>query len=251
MAKRDLCQILDWDSQFFGYRIGRIKASHLTPELTAAIHSWGLDHQVDCLYFLADCADPATINLAAQNGYNFVGIQLTMQTDLGQHSSQSLLAPENAMRIRFATPDDIPPLKQIAGTSHPQTRFSNDPCLSRLGSHKLYETWIENSVLGYADATLVYILDQQVVAYLTCHRAEPDSPAHIGLFAVAQQHQGQQIGGALLTSALDWFARHQADRVNVVTQGHNTAAQRLYQRNGFLTHSIKFWFHRWFVDCRD
>jgi len=47
------------------------------------------------------------------------------------------------------------------------------------------------------------------------------------------------------------LARQQIDKVSVVTQGHNLAAQRLYQRCGFLTHSIKFYYHKWFVDCRD
>jgi len=32
----------------------------------------------------------------------------------------------------------------------------------------------------------------------------------------------------------------------VVTQGRNLAAQRLYQRNGFVTASLQLWYHRWF-----
>jgi ribosomal protein S18 acetylase RimI-like enzyme len=33
--------------------------------------------------------------------------------------------------------------------------------------------------------------------------------------------------------------------VSVVTQGRNVAAQRLYQRAGFVTASTQLWYHRW------
>jgi hypothetical protein len=35
--------------------------------------------------------------------------------------------------------------------------------------------------------------------------------------------------------------------VNVVTQGRNSKAQRLYERCGFLTRSVQLWYHRWFM----
>jgi len=107
MVESDFCQVLDWDSQFFGYRIGRITTDHLTPELISAIFDWSQDHKIDCLYFLADCGDFPTINLAAKHAYHFVGVQLTMQLDLRQKTSLSLLPPENAMHIRFATRDEL------------------------------------------------------------------------------------------------------------------------------------------------
>ena len=48
-------------------------------------------------------------------------------------------------------------------------------------------------------------------------------------------------------SALDWFATQGVEKVTVVTQGRNGAAQRLYQRCGFVTGSIHLWYHKWNV----
>jgi hypothetical protein len=37
-----------------------------------------------------------------------------------------------------------------------------------------------------------------------------------------------------------------ASVLTVATQARNIAAQRLYQRAGFLTSSVRVWYHRWF-----
>jgi dTDP-4-amino-4,6-dideoxy-D-galactose acyltransferase len=50
----------------------------------------------------------------------------------------------------------------------------------------------------------------------------------------------------LVDQALAWFAQQKVTRVQVVTQGRNILAQRMYQRSGFVTHTVKLWYHRWF-----
>jgi dTDP-4-amino-4,6-dideoxy-D-galactose acyltransferase len=52
-----------------------------------------------------------------------------------------------------------------------------------------------------------------------------------------------------VNASLGWFAQHGCDRVQVVTQGRNLAAQRLYQRAGFLTADLKLWYHKWYQNC--
>jgi hypothetical protein len=32
-----------------------------------------------------------------------------------------------------------------------------------------------------------------------------------------------------------------------VTQGRNLAAQRLYQRTGFLIRDLQLWYHKWYL----
>jgi dTDP-4-amino-4,6-dideoxy-D-galactose acyltransferase len=49
-----------------------------------------------------------------------------------------------------------------------------------------------------------------------------------------------------MSSAIIWFAKQGAEKIGVVTQGRNVSAQRFYQRCGFVTRSVGFWFHRWY-----
>ena len=46
--------------------------------------------------------------------------------------------------------------------------------------------------------------------------------------------------------AARWFEQEDAEKIRVVTQGRNVAAQRLYQKCGFASSSMEIWFHRWF-----
>jgi len=45
---------------------------------------------------------------------------------------------------------------------------------------------------------------------------------------------------------MNWFADQNASNITVVTQGRNVAAQRLYQRLGFVTRSLELTYHKWF-----
>jgi ribosomal protein S18 acetylase RimI-like enzyme len=76
-----------------------------------------------------------------------------------------------------------------------------------------------------------------------------DGIGNIGLFAVAEAERGRGHGSRLLDAALAWFATYDLERVNVVTQGRNAAAQRIYQRAGFLTVDTRHWYHFWSADA--
>ena len=51
----------------------------------------------------------------------------------------------------------------------------------------------------------------------------------------------------LIAAAMEWFGTEGALEVDVVTQGRNLAAQRLYQRNGFVTRRFELLYHKWFA----
>jgi len=50
----------------------------------------------------------------------------------------------------------------------------------------------------------------------------------------------------MIQQLLEWFTSRQIDPVFVVTQGRNVGAQAFYQRNGFITHSVELWYHKWY-----
>jgi ribosomal protein S18 acetylase RimI-like enzyme len=236
------CQFLDWDSNFFGFKIARVTRTRLDSQTMQAVLRWCDSHQIDCLYFLADATDDHTIGLAEESKFHFVDIRATFERQpLGLIPQRA----ENSFKIRLNTADDIAALRAVARVCYGDTRFYYD---SRFPVHladALYETWIEKSCRGDADCVLVAEIGRQVVGYISCHLLDLSS-GQIGLVGVRPDCSGMGLGQMMVNEALRWFAERSLTRVRVVTQGRNCQAQRLYERCGFLVQGLQLWYHRWF-----
>lgn len=227
-----LVESLDWDSRFFGRRIARVRVGSPTIEEMTAVDAWCRAHRIDCLYHLAEPP-----GWSVNDGYRLVDIRVTLE----RPTSPGF---ESAASIRSARDADLAELRTIARSAHRDSRFYQDGRFPRERCDRLYETWIERSVQGWAQAVLVADGDG-VLGYVTCHSDTPVE-GRIGLVGVAPDAQGRGVGRALVAAAIRWFAERGHERVIVATQGRNVRALRLYERCGFVTRSLQLWYHRWF-----
>ncbi len=227
------CEVLAWDSSFFGFSIARVTSDRLTAERMREIDSWCAANRVRCLYFLSRPDDPLTTRLAEDHGFHLVDVRLTLRRSG---------ASSPAGTVRPARPEDIPMLQSIAAESYQDSRFYYDPNFPRPLCASLYETWIRLSCEGFADAVLLAESEGAAAGYISCHLRE----AKIGLLGVGGRARGAGVGATLVEQAVAWFHARGVREVFVVTQGRNVAAQRLYQRCGFLTHSLQLWYHKWY-----
>lgn len=243
MNSENACEYLEWDSNFFGKRIARSQTSQLTIENVGDILLWCERHRIDCLYFLADSTDPETPTVAECNNFHLVDIRLTLECLLETTPAFN----SGRLEIRPAQTTDIPTLRTIARTSHKHSRFYYDGNFSATSCDALYETWIEKSCLGWARRVFVGVDSGLPIAYITCDGGTSRAVAgSIGLVGVAKEAQRTGVGTILVNRALHWFGEQGLKKVSVVTQGRNVRAQRLYQRNGFLSRSTQLWYHKWF-----
>lgn len=234
-----LCEFLDWDSQFFGLRIGRIVGHSLCSTQVPPILAWAREERLDCLYFLADI-DAESIRLAEEHAFHLIDLRVTLVASPRPPAQ----GPGHEPRIRPAQPEDVAALRTIAGVSHNDTRFYQDGRFPTSLCDELYRVWIDKSCHGYADWVWVAEHEGQPAGYITCHLAGGE--ARIGLTGVAAQSRGLGLGHALVQRALEWFSERGVTRVTVATQGVNARALCLYQANGFATSSIQLWYHLWF-----
>jgi dTDP-4-amino-4,6-dideoxy-D-galactose acyltransferase len=234
-----LCRFLPWDSEFFGVRIARLERDRITPAEMADALSWCAAERIRCLYFLASAESPETTRLAEDNGFRLTDIRVTLERKLDGGS------PASTASIRASRESDIPALAAIAARSHRDSRFYYDGNFPAGHCDALYETWIERSCRGYADAVFVAEHDSAPAGYISCHVAAGGTGS-IGLVAVGEQARGLGLGQQLVAAALAFFQDRRCARATVVTQARNCAAQRIYQHCGFRTTSIGIWYHRWF-----
>jgi dTDP-4-amino-4,6-dideoxy-D-galactose acyltransferase len=234
------CELLEWDSSWFGVRIGRVHGRHLTADRAEAAIEWAAQHGVACLYFLADADDGRTVQTAERHGFSLTDVRLELVAALDPALDGPLPAS-----IRAAREGDLARLKGIARASHHNTRFYVDGRFDRTRCDELYARWIERSVAGeLADAVWVPEAGGEVCGYLTA-RASSAAEARIGLVAIDSARRGCGHGAALLRASKQWYAAHGVSRLAVVTQGRNGRAISFYERAGFTVRMVEFWYHRW------
>lgn len=241
MNPDNLVKLLTWDTDFFGMRIASINGNRLSRDEESAVHGWCLDNRIECLYFLADPSDTETIRVAEKSGFSLADIRITLDRKIS--AMPAVWQPE-APSIRLAVAADIPALRPIAAVNHRDSRFYHDGGFPRERCDELYATWIEKSCTGFADAVLVPAPETEAVGYLSCHLRDA-GVGQIGLVGISSECQGKGLGQLLLNESLRWFVAAGVDRVEVVTQGRNIAAQRLYQKHGFMTKTVQLWYHKW------
>jgi dTDP-4-amino-4,6-dideoxy-D-galactose acyltransferase len=239
------CRLLAWDTEFWGERIARVETRTVTSESLRTIDDWCLDQGVACVYLLLDAADPTSTLAAERAGFFFTDVRVTFEADLGARRSWT-----GHVGLRSARADDRDRLAHLARISHGVTRFFHDPHFDNERCGELYAQWMLSSLDGGADTIIVADADGVAAGYVTCEVEKDGELGRIGLIAVEPSSQGRGLGLALCEAAFDWFAGAGATRAEVVTQGRNVAAQRVFQRAGARTVATELWFHKWYVPVR-
>lgn len=243
MSHRLVCS-LPWDSSHFGFCIAQALPRQLDPPAYNLLEAACIDQNIDCLYFLADAADQATIATLQAGRFDLVDIRLTLANGVRRLAN---IQSAGEFRFRFGQESDLEALLPIAGESYTMSRFYSDQRFDRDKASLMYQTWLKNSLAAaYADAVVVAEKDGQPLGYVTCHLNKPRGEANFGLVGVADPARGKGCMSGMLRFAGRWLSDLDFDRVNVVTQGKNIPAQRAYQRCGFITRSVELWFHKWF-----
>lgn len=232
-------RLLPWDTQFFGFRIGRLSDNHLNPAQLDAVLHWAQVEKIRCLYFFGDAECPETLSCASQGGFKFVDLRMELNLRL---------TSEPAANTEIVTPashSDLPGIEALSRISHRDTRFFKDTEFPLDRSGDLYAAWIQRDF----DLHHILVVKSQsgrIVGYITCQTTESSGTGQIGLVAVADTERRRGLGRTLVATALHWFYTRGCIEVKVVTQASNVAAQRVYQALGFRTAEANATFHRWF-----
>ncbi len=235
------CALLAWDSEFWGFPVGRFNCSHLTSNTRLAVLEWCAANQIRCLYFAAEGADAETLRQAHAAGFQFVDVRVDLELAGSHLPVKCGTHPE----VRRVVREEVQHIQKIARQAHRDTRFFKDFNFDRLMCEELYARWIHRdfelgNVLGYFPNNR-----EDAGGYITLAVESPGC-ARIGLIAVEKTLRGQGAGIQLLDAALRTAAEMGAAIIRVATQGTNVPALKLYERAGFRVCNVKIWFHKWF-----
>lgn len=238
-----LFQKLQWDSEFFGINIGYVSCLRLTPNIEKHIKKFIRKEKIDLLEYLCNCHDKQSVSTAEKNGYSFVDIRITFEKVL--KNKVDVQERENYY-VRKGEWKDIEKLKEMAKGLYKYSRYYYDTNFDRDKVVEFYSNWVEKAILGQFDdyAHVLYHCEEPI-GFCTIKKQLLNT-VKINLLGIHADYLGNGLGKYLLDITLKKLQDNGINYVEVVTQGRNYAAQRLYQTCGFLTKKTELWYHKWF-----
>lgn len=230
------CEELTWDSEFWGFPVGRVTARRLDPAQARSVAARCDRDGFRCTFLLAAADDAATAQAAEAVGFVPVDTRVTLRREPGP--GPAAREPAAAISIRAAGGPDEEELAALARVAHTDTRFYFDPRFPRPRAGELYAAWIRRGLDDGSRHVLLAERDGKMLGYVVI----ASEPHAIELIAVAEPARGQGVGRALVAAAV---AERPEEPTLVVTQARNVPALRLYQSNGFQVDTAETWYHRW------
>jgi dTDP-4-amino-4,6-dideoxy-D-galactose acyltransferase len=226
---------VSWDSEFFGFPIGRIGDDLRGEEdLRVAVTAADADG-VRCLYFLCPSEADGPLQSALALGFRPYDVRIELECRL-----EGAPGPP---AVRDARPAETPALEQIAREQLRGTRFWSDPRFPRERVGALYVEWLRRGLSTAPERRT--LVAGEAEGFTICRFDRDRDLGTIELIAVAAASEGRGLGGELVAAAGHAFGEAGLARATVVTQGRNVGAQRLYQRYGYRTARVGLWLHRW------
>ena len=156
-------------------------------------------------------------------------------------------SPSDSVHIyRESHPNEA--LYRLAIRSGTYSRFKMDPSFPRGKFEALYRKWIEKSVEDKDCIVLCYYESGTIAGMLTLVIDESSTSAQIGLTSVDSDYSGRGIGSSLIETACWYLCGKGIVRLETVTQQHNVAACKWYEKNGFHLESVSNIYH-WWLNC--
>lgn len=232
-------ETLPWDTSFFGMGVARITHASLNDDELAQV----LDHLrasgLQLAYWLTD-ADRRCTGLAGTKAQE-LGHKVSFAVSLSSTATNGV--PTDDLESVYSGQYDTE-LQQLAIASGELSRFAIDPNFPRHSFEALYAEWMRKSLTReLADDVLVTKIDGSIAGVVTVNTR--CLVGEIGLLAVSSQFRGAGLGRRLVEGALRWFGSRGCTHATVVTQEHNIAACRLYQRCGYSLSKRERAYHFW------
>jgi dTDP-4-amino-4,6-dideoxy-D-galactose acyltransferase len=216
-------ELLKFDSEWFGVRIGRFDVDPV-----AASH-WGAANHMDCVYCLVPVEEIWRVKEGTtDHNFRLVDVRVEFRARV-----EKVEKPEH---IRRATLEDSHWIQEIARKAFVNTRFYNDTHLKKHLVDEMYANWIREA---FARDDIVFVSEHY--GFVTMTR-----DGTIGLIAVGSDSRNHGVGKALMTAMMNFGYITGLTAITVVTQGGNISAQRTFQACGFRSERTDLWLHRWY-----
>lgn len=227
---------LEWDSNFFGYNVGKIVISD--PKYFNKLEFQSEIENYNLIYVYSK----HEVNI---NGFKLVDEKVTFSQNL---SNLKNIGNEFDKEIRIfnENQDQLNDLKELAIESGVYSRFNIDKNFSNNEFQKLYNEWILNS-LSKKNVFNVFVClndDKKIIGFITVGEKTKNTSL-IGLIAVKKEARGMGVAKQLILKAIQESIKKNYKEMEVITQEDNLAAMELYKKTNFQIKNKINIYHFW------
>ena len=224
-------EILQWDSDFFNFKVAKVKNNALLKgDWFEKFHK----ESIQLAYY------SSTIKLT-ENSNKYYNVDLVDEkvTFLKEIEEPSWVSNTESYLEKY--PDKK--LIELAIESGIYSRFNVDPKIGRNKFEELYTQWIIKSVSKeIADDVLVYKIAGELAGFVTV--GQKNERANIGIIAVDKSYRGRGIGKSLMKTGENFYF-NKLKLIQVITQGDNLPAIKLYESCGYKPEKSEYFYHLW------
>ncbi len=206
---------LEWDSNFFKIKIGLLhsdKDIHLETE------------NFDLIYVSGNYP----VNLSSPFKNSFSNTKRVYQKQILNYTEVDSTNIKSFSKKHHS----ITQIQKIAYESGKYSRFKLDPNFSLDEFQRMYNQWIENSILKKNAKDLWVYEESEIIKGIISFDVD-DNITKIGLLGVLPQFQGQGIGNKLLKSVENWCFSQKITELQIPTQSENKPACIFYDSKGY------------------
>ena len=226
---------LEWDSAFFGLRIGKVIVGTVEELEELQNAKERLREQYDLVYVFITDSD---LYWEEQDAF-----LVDRKIVYAQHLAGRYRFSDNVHAYQENLPDEA--LYRLALRSGTYSRFKTDPSFPEGKFEALYRRWMEQSVEDRRGVVLCYYDADAIVGMMTLVIDDGSESARIGLTAVDAAYSGQGVGSSLMETACAYLCGRGIEHFETVTQVQNVPACRWYEKNGFQVETVTNIFHWW------
>ncbi len=223
---------LKWDTDFFGYKVGKLLLNDNNLDENLLINN---DFKLIYLF----CNEPLSGDLVKKHNFFLSDEKIDLITNVSNLTFNKF---ENENLVELTILDDN--LLDLTFQSGHFSRFKIDSNFKNNEFETLYTAWIEQSISHKnADKVIGFSINNKVVGFITF--VLKNNMFDIGLIAVNEQHRSLKIGKQLLAYVFNYSLSKKVDFVTVTTQNKNQGALKFYLQNGFSINQTTYIYHLW------
>ncbi|MBS1782049.1 MAG: GNAT family N-acetyltransferase [Bacteroidetes bacterium] len=232
-------KILEWDSDFFNFNVGKIEGDIQNEKDVENIIFMMEQRNFKLAYY----DDKTELSSFVFNNL-YCSVKLIDKKTIYVKTINPKLEIHPSIISVDSSTQYLDQLINLALQSGVYSRFNIDKNFEKGKFEEMYKLWLVNSLSRkIAKEVLVYQVGNQIAGFVTI--GDKNNRADIGIIAVDYNFRGQGIGKYLMASAEKWFSNLGYDSIQVVTQGENKPACSLYENCGYKVENAMYFYHFW------